>query len=357
MKLFIPGPVDVAEDVLQKMATPMISHRGKEVTKLQKSISEKLQKVFFTDNTILLSTSSGSGLMEAAVRCCTSESKGAAVFSVGAFGDRWGKMAKSNGVSVDVFKVEPGMPTLPKDVDKVLATGKYDLVTVTHNETSTGVMNPVKEIGDVIKKYPDVIYCVDTVSSMCGVKIPVDDCGIDICVTSTQKCLGLPPGLSVCSVSEKAIERAKTVKNRGLYLDLLELYTFVKEKNFQYPSTPSLSHMFAMDYQLTKILETEGLENRFKRHEQLALRVREWANAHFKVLAKEGYQSVTVTTIENTKNIDVGALVKELDSDGYLIGNGYGDLKDKTFRIAHMAERTIDEINDLLNLIDKKLGF
>ena len=355
MKLFIPGPVDVADDVLQKMATPMISHRGKDVTKLQKSISEKLQKVFFTQNTIILSTSSGSGLMEASVRCCTS--KGAAVFSVGAFGDRWGKMARENGKFVDVFKVEPGMPTLPEDVDKALATGKYDLVTVTHNETSTGVMNPVKEIGEVIKKYPDVIYCVDTVSSMGGIKIDVDECGIDICVTSTQKCLGLPPGLSICSVSEKAVERAKTIKNRGLYLDLVELYSFVKEKNYQYPSTPSLSHMFALDYQLTKILETEGLENRFARHEQLAIRVREWANAHFKVLAKEGYRSVTVTAIENTKNIDVGSLVKELETEGYLIGNGYGDLKDKTFRIAHMAERTIDEINDLLRRIDEKLGF
>jgi len=355
MKLFIPGPVDVAEDVLQKMATPMISHRGKDVTKLQKSISEKLQKVFFTKNTVLLSASSGSGLMEAAVRCCTS--KGAAVFSVGAFGDRWGKMAKSNGLPADVFKVEPGMPTLPEDVDKALATGKYDLVTVTHNETSTGVMNPVKEIGGIIKKYPDVIYCVDAVSSMGGIKIDVDDCDIDICVTSSQKCLGLPPGLSVCSVSEKSVERAKTVKNRGLYFDLVELYTFVKEKDFQYPSTPSLPHMFALDYQLTKILEIEGLENRFSRHEQLAVRVREWANTHFKVLAKEGYQSVTVTAIENTKGIDVGALVKSLESDGFLIGNGYGDLKDKTFRIAHMAERTVDEIDDLLIRINKKLGF
>jgi len=355
MKLFIPGPVDVAGDVLQKMASPMISHRGKEVSRLQKNISEKLQKVFFTNHTILLSTSSGSGLMESAVGCCTS--KGAAVFSVGAFGDRWGKMAKAHGLPVDVFKVEPGMPTLPENVDQALSTGKYDLITVTHNETSTGVMNPVKEIGDIIKKYPDVIYCVDTVSSMGGVKIDVDACGMDICVTSTQKCLGLPPGMAVCSVSEKAIERAKTIKNRGLYLDLLELYSFVKEKDYQYPSTPSLSHMFALDYQLTKILDIEGLENRFARHAQLAERVREWANVHFKVLAKEGYQSQTVTTIENTKKIDVGTLVKELETEGFLIGNGYGELKDITFRIAHMAERTIGEINELLTLIDKKLGF
>jgi len=217
-------------------------------------------------------------------------------------------------------------------------------------------MNPVLEIGEVVRKYPDVIYCVDTVSSMGGIKIDVDKSGIDLCVTSTQKCLGLPPGMSVCSVSDKAVERAKQVTHRGLYLDLLELVSFVKEKNYQYPSTPSLSHMFAMDYQLDKILNKEGLENRFKRHAQLAARVREWGNAHFKVLAREGYQSVTVTAIENTTNFDVGALVKGLEADGFLIGNGYGELKDKTFRIAHMAERTLEEINDLLSRIDKKLG-
>ncbi len=352
MKLHIPGPVDVSSDVLEKMATPMIGHRTKEASNLQKGISDKVKKLFYTNNVIVLSTSSGSGLMEMAIKSCTN--KGAAVFSIGSFGDRWAKMGKANGLNVDVFKAEPGKPTTPEVVEEALKTGKYDLVTVTHNETSTAVMNPVDKIGEIVKKYPDVIFCVDAVSSMGGVKIDVDNWGIDICITSTQKCLGLPPGLSIASISEKAYNRANEVKNRGLYFDLVELYKFSVEKN-QYPSTPSLSHMYALDYQLSKILDKEGLENRFARHLELATYLREWANKYFKVFASEGYESQTLTTIENTRGIDVSSLIKELEKEGHLIGNGYGDLKDKTFRIAHMNDRTLDELKELLELIEKKL--
>jgi len=352
-RLFIPGPVDVADDVLQKMATPMIGHRTKDATELQRSITEKMRKVMYTENVILLSTSSGSGLMEGAIRSCTR--KRAAVFSVGAFGDRWYKMAKANGVPADVFSSELGTPTTPEMVEAALATGKYDLVTITHNETSTGIMNPVEEIAEVIKKYPDVIFCLDTVSSLGGTKIEVDKLGVDICITSTQKCLGLPPGLAICSFSQKAINAAKQVENRGLYFDLLDLYNYIQKKDHQYPSTPSLSHMYALEYQLGKMLE-EGLENRFARHSEMAEYVRNWARENFEMLAEDKYASNTLTTIRNTKNISVSDLNKELGKKGYMISNGYGDLKDVTFRIAHMAETTLDEIKTLLNIIDEVLS-
>jgi len=351
-RLFIPGPVDVREDVLEKMATPMIGHRTKDASNLQRSISEKMKKLMYTESEILLSTSSGSGLMEGAVRSCTR--KRAAIFSVGAFGDRWYKMAVSNGVPADIFASEPGKPTTPEMVDEVLSSGKYDLITITHNETSTGVMNPVEEISEVMKKYPEVVWCMDTVSSLGGVKIEVDKLGVDICITSTQKCLGLPPGMAVCSFSEKAVEAAKQVKYRGLYLDLLDLYNYIKKKDYQYPSTPSLSHMFALDYQLDRIME-EGIENRFERHYKMAKIVREWAKANFELFPEEKYASVTLTTVKNTKGINVGELNKKLGERGYMISNGYGDLKDITFRIAHMADATIDDIKKLLEVIDEVL--
>ena len=351
-RLFIPGPVDVREDVLEKMATPMIGHRTKDASNLQRSISEKMKKLMYTESEILLSTSSGSGLMEGAVRSCTR--KRAAIFSVGAFGDRWYKMAVSNGVPADIFTSEPGKPTTPEMVDEVLSSGKYDLITITHNETSTGVMNPVEEISEVMKKYPEVVWCMDTVSSLGGVKIEVDKLGVDICITSTQKCLGLPPGMAVCSFSEKAVEAAKQVKYRGLYLDLLDLYNYIKKKDYQYPSTPSLSHMFALDYQLDRIME-EGIENRFERHYKMAKIVREWAKANFELFPEEKYASVTLTTVKNTKGINVGELNKKLGERGYMISNGYGDLKDITFRIAHMADATIDDIKKLLEVIDEVL--
>lgn len=352
-KLFIPGPVDVREDVLQKMATPMIGHRSKSASALQRSISEKLQKLMYTDTTILLSTSSGSGLMEGAVRSCTN--KKAAVFSVGAFGDRWYKMATSNGVPADHFKSEPGKHTSPEMVEKALATGEYDLVTVTHNETSSGIQNPVDEIAEVMKKYPEVIFCVDAVSSLGGAKIEVDKWGIDVCITSSQKCLGLPPGIALCNISEKAVEAAKKVKYRGLYLDLLALYEYVINNDYQYPSTPTLSHMFALDYQLD-LMMAEGFENRFARHKEMGDVVRAWAKKHFALYPEEKYASNTLTTIVNTKGISVSDLNKKLGERGFEISNGYGDLKEKTFRIAHMADISMEEVHDVLRNIDDILG-
>lgn len=348
-RLFIPGPVEVRPEVLEKMATPMIGHRSKDASQLQRRITEKLQQLFYTKEAILLSTSSGSGLMEGAVRSCTA--KRAACFSVGAFGNRWFEMAQNNGVPADLYEVEWGKPTTPALVDEVLSTGRYDLITVTHNETSTGLMNPLEEIGEAVKKYPDVVFCLDAVSSMGGTKIEVDRCGVDICITSTQKALGLPPGMAVCSFSEKAIERARKVPNRGYYFDLLALYEYIQKKDHQYPSTPSLSHMFALDYQLDCILE-EGLEKRFARHIEMAENVRAWAKKNFELFAGEAYLSNTLTTITNTRNIDVAALNKELGQRGFQISNGYGKLKDKTFRIAHMADCTIQDIEELLRNID-----
>jgi aspartate aminotransferase-like enzyme len=354
-KLFIPGPVDVREDVLQKLSTPQISHRSKDASALQRGISEKMQKVMYTKNTIILSTSSGSGLMEGAIRSCTG--KRAAVFSVGAFGDRWFKMAKTNGVPADKISSVPGTPTTPEMVDEALSTGKYDVITVTHNETSAGIMNPVDEIGALLKsKYPDVLFLVDTVSSMGGTKIEVDEWGIDVCITSTQKCLGLPAGMSICSVSDRAIEAARNVENRGLYFDLVELYDTIQKKDHQYPSTPSLPHMFALDFQLDRIL-AEGLENRFARHKEMAQYVRDWAKKYFALFVEdEKYLSNTLTTIKNTREISVGDLNKKHGVRGFMISNGYGDLKEVTFRISHMADYTLDEVKDLISNINDILG-
>ncbi|MCB2295960.1 alanine--glyoxylate aminotransferase family protein [Clostridium algoriphilum] len=347
-RLFIPGPVEVAEDVLQKMATPQISHRGKEASTLQRNISDKMRKIFNTKEEILLSTSSGSGLMEGAVRSCTA--KRAAIFSVGAFGDRWFKMCTANGVPADKFESEWGQPTTKQMIEEVLKTGKYDLITITMNETSTGLMNDMGDLSSVYKKYPEVVVCVDTVSNAAGTEVNVDEWAIDICITSSQKCLGLPAGMAICTFSKKAVERAKLVTNRGVYFDLLGLYECIQKKDYQYTSTPSLSHMFALDYQLDKILE-EGLHNRYARHIANAEIVRAWAKKYFEIFPDENFMSNTLTNITNTRKIDVSDLNKKLGEKGFIISNGYGKLKDKTFRIAHMAETTPQEIIDLLATI------
>ncbi len=352
-KLFIPGPVEVLPDVLEKMATPMIGHRTKDASTLQREISAMAMKLFYTGNQIILSTSSGSGLMEGAIRSCTR--KRAVVFSIGAFGNRWYDMARGNNVAADKVEVEWGKATTPEMVDAALSTGKYDLMTLTHNETSTGVMCPVEAIAEVVKKYPDVVWCMDAVSSMGGTKIDVDGLGVDICITSTQKAIGLPPGMALCSISEKALDAAKQVEFRGFYLDLLALYNYIQKKDHQYPSTPSLAHMYALRYQLDRILE-EGLENRFARHLAMANTVRDWATTHFELFAEEGYASNTVTAIKNNRGISVADLNKQLGERGFMLSNGYGALKEKTFRIAHMADCTPAEIDELLGHINTILG-
>lgn len=352
-KLFIPGPVEVEKDVLEKLATPMIGHRTKDASDLQREISDKLRKVFHTKEEILLSTSSGTGLLEGAIRSTTA--KRAIVVSIGAFGKRWYEIAKANNVEADLYEVPWGEAVKAEEVDKLLSTGKYDSIFITHNETSTGVMNPVEEISKVVKKYKDVVWSLDCVSSMAGSKIEVDKLGVDVCITSTQKALALPPGMSVCSFSKKAIERAEKVTNRGYYFDLLALYKYLKKKDYQYPSTPSLPHMFALNYRLDKILE-EGLENRYKRHKEMAEYVRNWAKENFKLYANEEFLSNTLTNVENTKNIDVKDLNKELGERGFAISDGYGNLKNKTFRIAHMGETTLEDVKELIENINDILG-
>ncbi len=351
MRLFIPGPVNVEEDVLKLMSSPMISHRSKSASCLQESISKNMQALWNTKNSILLSTSSGSGLMEAAVKSLIL--KKGVFFSLGAFGRRWYEMAISNAKEADIYEVEEGYSNNPEFIDNVLKNGNYDFVAITHNETSTGVENSLSDISSVIKKYSDIIFAVDTVSSTGGVDIDVDSCSIDFCVTSTQKCLGLPPGLSICSVSDKAINRAKNVKNRGYYLDLLTLYNYTVDKDFQYPSTPSLPHMYALDYKLNKIIHIEKKENRFQRHKVLADIARDWAKERYSLLVKDNYYSNTVTSVVNSRETDLKMLSSKLSDKGYVFSNGYGKLKDKTFRIAHMADTTVSELKEYLETIDK----
>jgi predicted phosphoserine aminotransferase len=341
MKLFIPGPTNVHPDVLAKMGTPMIGHRTPEASALQRSISDKLRKLMFTDNKIVLSTSSGTGLMEGAIRSLTA--KRAIVFSVGSFGRRWYELARLNGIEADLHEEKAGHPTLPQTVDEYLKTGKYDVVTITHNETSTGIMNPIEAIAEIISKYPDVIWLVDTVSSLGGIRIEVDRLGIDVCISSSQKALALPPGLALASVSKKAEERLKKIGARGYYLDLFTLCDFIDKKNYQYSCTPSLPHMFALDFQLDRIL-TEGLENRFIRHMEMAEYTINWANEFFKTFPMPGFESLTVTCIENTRKINIAELNKSLMEKEMVISNGYGSLKDKTFRIGHMGELTLDDV-------------
>lgn len=349
MKLFIPGPVDVRQEILEVMSKPMIGHRTKEISTLQKKIEIQLQALMFTKNPVLLSTTSGTGAMEMAVRGLTK--KKLAVFSMGAFGDRFYEIAVGNGIEADKISFDYGKPVDLNVFDKTLESQYYDTITITHNETSTGVMNDLESLSKIWKKYPEIIVIVDAVSSFGGFKIDVDQLGIDVLVSASQKALGLPPGLAVLSVSDKAQKRMNNINHQGFYLSLKHVFD-KHVKSYQYPTTPNISLMKAMHAQLTYIIDVEGIENRFNRHQMLANVTRAWVKKHFKLFALKGYESQTVTTVWNTKSLDLKMINERLFERGYLFAPGYGAYKDKAFRIAHMGDRTLEELETYLKEIE-----
>lgn len=358
-KLFIPGPVEVREAILQAQTKPMIGHRGKPFEELFSNIQTKLRKVFYTDKRVFLSTSSGTGLWEGAARNCVSDNPSTGVLATvcGAFSERWADVFERNGKTVSVLRVDEGKAIKPELVaDAIRAHPEpYDAIAIVHNETSTGVMNPLEDMVAVIKGLsPDTLILVDAVSSLGGVKIDFTGLGLDVVLTSSQKCFGLPPGLAFAAVSDRAMDRAKTIKNRGYYFDFVELEQFLKKNNT--PATPAISLMYALDQQLNDMLD-EGLEPRFARHKRLAHLTHNWArSAGFKLFPEAGYESLTVSCIANTRGIDVSALNKHLASRHLHLSDGYGSLKGKTFRIAHTADMTEGDMLELFAACDEYLA-
>jgi len=345
-KLFTPGPSEVRTEILQAMSAPQIHHRSKEFSQLYAELQPKLQKLLYTQNPVLLFTSSSTGAMESAV--INGVKKKCLNLVNGAFSKRWHKITEMNGIPCDTISLDWDKAIKPEMVDEKLSTGEYDAVTLVFNETSTGMMNPLEEIAEVVKKYPDVLFFVDAVSAMGGAKIEVDKLGIDMCLAGVQKCFALPSGIAVASVSERLLKRAEEV-NRGYYFNLPLMYKY-HLKN-QTRVTPAISQIIALNAQMDYILNEEGLENRFARHEKMAKIVQDWARKYFDIYPEKGYESKTLTCIKNTRNISVSKLNEELAKYHMVISNGYGDLKEKTFRIAHMGDLQVQDIYGLLDVI------
>jgi aspartate aminotransferase-like enzyme len=350
-KLFIPGPTHVDDEILQAMSVPMIGHRDSLYSDLHGAVVGKLKKFLNTEGRIYLSTSSSTGMMEGSIRNVVS--KKVLMTDCGAFSKRWLEIAQLNGKETEVIKVDMGQATTPELVDEFLSRGGFDTVCITHNETSTGVMNPIKEIGELVnEKYPDVLILIDAVSSMAGTDIPVDEWGLDIVLAGTQKAFALPPGLCVVTVSDRAYDRSLKVENKGFYFNFEALEK--KAVSHQTPATPAISLINALNVQLDRIF-VEGVENRFQRHLDMAEHVRGWTRKNFALYSDEKYLSPTVTNVSNTRKIDVVDLNKELAKRGAMLSNGYGALKGICFRIAHMGDLQISDLKWLTAQIDEIL--
>jgi predicted phosphoserine aminotransferase len=349
LKLFTPGPVDVPDRVLKALALPNDTHRSKFYEEMHQIAKEGLKKVLFTKKECLLFTCSATGVMEASVRNLIKDDEKGLFLSIGDFGDRWYKAGIENGKNCVKESVDWGKAITPEFLKKVLYKDKYSAVFLQSNETSTGVYNPLYEIIPIIKDY-GALVCIDATSSLAGVKVEVDKLNIDVILASVQKCFALPPGLSVASISEAAIEKAKQVKNRGIYFDFLDMVK--KSKVNQTPNTPVIPIIRGLIVQLDYMLNNEGIENRFERHTRLGKRTRMWArDMNLKMFPEKGYESNTVSTIKNSFNIDIKEMLSKLKEKGYKIVDGYGNLASKTFRIGHMGDITVKELEDMLKVL------
>jgi aspartate aminotransferase-like enzyme len=351
-RFFLPGPTEVHPDVLAAQLRPMIGHRGAEMERLIARIEEGLRLVFRTERPVYISSSSATGLMEAAVRCGAR----ARVLSLvnGAFSERFHQIAVACGLHADRVDVPLGRGHPPDMLADALRQGDYDAVTVVHSETSTGVLNPIAELAAVTRAAGDVVLLVDSVSGIGGTPVETDAWQLDFILTGSQKALALPPGLALGVANDRVLERAKHRTGRGSYFDLIEFDKYIRKH--QTPNTPALSLFFALDAQLAR-LRAETIEARWARHAAMARRTWQWvdemreAGLDLGVLAPEGFRTPTVTCITLPAGLRGPAIDAAMQERGYTIAPGYGALRETTIRIGHMGDHTVAELDALLDVL------
>jgi aspartate aminotransferase-like enzyme len=347
--LYIPGPTEVREDVMEAMSEPMFGHRMDRMTDLYTTIVEDTKEFLDTDQDVIVLTASGTEFWEATTLNLVEDSM--LVPTSGAFSERQANVAERLGKDVDRIEYEWGEAVKPEDIRDALESGDYDAVGAVMNETSTGVRNPIEEIGDLLGDYPDTYFVVDAISCLGGDYIDIEGHNIDAIFTSTQKAFAMPPGLAVCTVSDEAYERELDKDSASWYGGFQRNLDYYDRKG-QTHSTPAIPIMLAYRKQMKHMLD-EGHQARDQRHREMAEYTREWAREHFDLFPEEGYESRTVTCIENTQGIDVAATIEEVSEEYDMVfSNGYGDIGEKTFRIGHMGEHTVESVKELTDAIE-----
>lgn len=350
--LYIPGPTEVREDVIEAMGEPMFGHRMDQMTDLYTTIVEDTKEFLGTDNDVIILTGSGTEFMESSILNLVDEN--VLCTTCGSFSERQANVAERLGKTVETLEYEWGQAVKPEDVRDTLEASdtQYDVVTCVMNESSTGVRNPIEEIGDVVADYPDTYFVVDAVSSLGGDYVDIDDHNIDVIFTSIQKAFAMPPGLAVCVVSEDAYEREREKDSASWYGGFQRSLDYYNRKG-QTHSTPAIPIMLAYRKQMKHMLE-ESHRERDRRHREMAEYTREWACEHFDLFPEAGYESQTVSCIENTQDIDVADTIETVSEQYDMVfSNGYGSaLGEKTFRIGHMGEHTVESIEALTDAIE-----
>ncbi|MEM1803656.1 MAG: alanine--glyoxylate aminotransferase family protein [Desulfurococcaceae archaeon] len=348
LKLFTAGPVACFPEVLEIMKVQMLSHRSAEYRSLHRDTVERLAEFLEARrSTVLLIPASGTGFMEASIRNAVSPKGKVLVTIIGEFGNRYKEAVERNGRVPIVLEKPLGKPVLPEELDDALKKNPdVEAVTITYNETSTGVLNPLRELAKVAKERDKLVF-VDAVSAMGAAEIKVDEWGLDLVFASSQKAFGLPPGLAMAAVSERVFEVAKKIPDRGLYFDLLEIREFL-QREWSTPTTPPIPQIAALNVVLRIIERMGGKEAWLRMYEERAEKIRKGVlDLGLQLFAEPGYYSPTITVVYNPPGIRGPVIYEEMKKRGIEIARGYGKVRDITFRIGHMGYITDEDI-DLL---------
>ena len=360
LNLRIPGPIPVDDEILTSMSSQMINHRGPEYKELLYSVTDRLKKVFETTSEVFILTASGTGGMEAAIVNTLSPADKVINASCGSFGERFGSIASIYGADVIELKFPYGKAI---DLDHLRKTLQENpdtkAVTVTHNETSTGVVNNIEKISEVVKGEFESLLLVDGVSSVSSIPVRTDEWNCDVVATASQKGWGVPPGLAFFNFSSDAWEAHKNSTMPRYYFDVSMYQSYYKIG--QPPFTPALSVMFAMDLALEK-MTTNGMGSIFEHHSNIAKMTREGIkNLGLSLFPDESVASDTVTAINLPEHISWSELNSTmLNEHNVVLAGGQGSLAGKIFRIGHLGDTPTIEIEETLDSLEKalkKLGF
>ena len=356
LNLRIPGPIPVPDDILEAMALPMINHRGPEFKEILYRVTDRLKQVFDTSGDVYILTASGTGAMEAAVVNTLSPGDKVVCVAIGSFGDRFGEVAEIFGAEVSMLRFEPGTAADPGAVrDALRADPEAKAVLVTHNETSTGVVNDLEAIAAVVKGEFDRLLLVDGISSVCSLPLRTDAWGCDVVATASQKGWMLPPGLAFISFNETAWEVHATSTMPKFYFDVAQYRKYFEIG--QLPYTPAVSAMFALDLALDRIMD-EGIDSVYERHAAIGRMTRNGVRElGLSVFPDESIASDTVTAVTVPDGVNVSRLLSIVrEEHGVVLASGQEALKDKIFRIGHMGDTSPDDIQGVLDALSAALA-
>lgn len=353
---FLPGPTEVRREVLSAMLGPMIPHRSAEFESLFARLQDGLRDVFLTKRPTFISASSGTGMMEAAIRALPS---GPILCLVnGAFSERFAHIAEMCGRQVDRHEVPWGEVHSPDQLDNLLSKRQYRAITATHSETSTGALNDIRSISDIAHSR-GALCMIDSVSGAGGAELRVDEWKLDFVFTGSQKALALPPGLAFGVASDEMVSLAEQAENRGVYFDIVEMEKFARGN--QVPATPAFSLLYALDVQLEAI-RREGIANRWKRHLDMLAATEAWltetarrTGVEWENMVRAGSRSPTVSTIRLPENVAGKSFVQRVKAEGIQVATGYGKLGDTTFRIGHMGDHTVSTLEACLAACERAI--